>query len=161
MGESLFGKLRDVLSREQTSDISDQGCAVNPTANLARIGLASGTMQAAMRPHVDALVSDPLAAAAMQPGLPLPNVAPVGIQFFAKVPSQEGANEIKSVSQGGENCLSADAKPVGDGIWTVAVTLCMAPVPQEIHAIETVLQTWAQKLGGTSKGWGLSQNQAA
>ncbi len=161
MGESLFGKLRGVLSREQTSDIAFQNSEVNPTANLARLGLASGNMQAAMTPHVGSLDFEPLAAGAVQPGLPLPNVTPVGIQFFADVPSQEGADEIMSVSQNGENCLSADKKPAGDGIWTVAVTLFMAPVPQEIHAIETVLQTWAQKLGGTSRGWGLSQDQAA
>lgn len=160
MGESLFGKLRDVLSSEQTSDIAIQDSAINPSANLARIGLASGNVQGTTMPHDGSPVFDQMATGSQQ-GLPPPNVAPVGIQFFAEVPSQECANEIMSVSRSGENCLSADAQPVGDGIWTVAVTLCMAPVPQEIHAIETVLQTWAQKLGGISKGWGLSQNQPA
>jgi len=160
MGESLFGKLRDVMSREKTSDIAIQASAMNSSTNLARIGLATGNMQATTMPHDGSPVS-PSLAAGTQPGLPSPNVAPVGIQFFAELPSQECANEILSVSQRAENCLSAESQPVGEGIWTVAVTLSMAPVPQEIHAIETVLQTWAQKMGGASKGWGLSQNQAA
>lgn len=160
MSESLFGILRDVLSREKTSDIAIQDTAMISSTNLARIGLASGTMSGTTMPHDGSPVSGTLAAGAQQ-SLPPPHVAPVGIQFFAELPSQECANEMLSVSQHAKNCLSAKSQPVGDGVWTVAVTLCMAPVPQEIHTIETVLQTWAQKMGGTSKGWGLSQNQAA
>ena len=160
MGESLFGKLRDVLSREKTSDIAIPVSVTNSPANLARIGLASRAPETAMLPTQGVAVPNP-AATGMMPGQPSGFVAPVGIQFFAEVPSQEGAAEIVSTSQSAHNCLAAEAQPVGDGFWTVAVTLCMAPVPQEIHAIETVLQLWAHKLGGTSKGWGLSQNQAA
>ena len=158
MGESLFGKLRDVLSREKTSDIDGPLYDTNSPANLARIGLATGNRPATVLPGQNSAV----------PGLPVPEtqqapssqaIAPVGIQFFAEVPSQQCANEIVSISQVAQNCLSAEAQPAGDNLWTVAITLCMTPVPQEIHAIETVFQTWAQKLGGASKGWGLSQNR--
>lgn len=160
MGESLFGKLRDVLSREKTSDITSPVNVMNSPATLARIGLATGNPAGTVLPGQNSAV----------PGMPVAEIqqvpsssaiAPVGIQFFAEVPSQQCANEIVSISQGAHNCLSAEAQPVGDSLWTVAITLCMTPVPQEIHAIETVFQTWAQKLGGASKGWGLSQNQTA
>ncbi len=160
MGESLFGKLRDVLSREKTSDIDTTvNIAVSP-ANLARIGLATGTPVSQTTPDLGAPAPE-MPVAGIQQEAAASDIAPVGIQFFAEVPTQECANEIVSVSQAAQNCLSAEAQPVGDSIWSVAVTLCMMPVPQEIHAIEMVFQTWAQKLGGTSKGWGLSQNQAA
>jgi len=171
MGESLFGKLRDVLSRETTSEIAIQDTVVSSGTNLARIGMATGNPTGTMMPQAGPPVSDPTQFAtqpglpasqvAIQPDLPASQVAPVGIQFFAELPTQESADEISSVSQRAKDCLSTESNPAGDGVWTVAVTLCMAPVPQEIHAIETVLQTWAQKMGGTSKGWGLSQNQAA
>ena len=160
MGESLFGKLRDVLSREKTSDFAGPMEVTGNPANQARIGLALGnrTASAMSGQHSDVpggaiaeIQQDPSATA----------TAPVGIQFFAEVPSQECAQEFVSISQCAHNCLTTDAHSAEDGIWTVAVTLCMTPVPQEIHAIETVFQTWAQKLGGASKGWGLSQNQAA
>ena len=160
MGESFFGKLRDVMSREKTSDIDGAVNAASSTASLARIGLATGNRPATAMPGGNSAV----------PGLPVPEIqqdpssltiAPVGIQFFAEVPSQQCAEEIVSISRSAHNCLSAEAQPVGDSIWTVAITLGMTPVPQEIHAVETVFQTWAQKLGGVSKGWGLSQNQAA
>ena len=160
MGESLFGKLRDVMSREKTSDIADQGSAISSGASLARIGLATGTPQALAIPQQIPPVSGSTAIAT-QTGTPPANVEQVGIQFFAELPNQEAANEILEVSQRADNCLSTESQAVGDGFWQVAVTLSMAPVPQEIHAIEATLQTWAQKMGGTSKGWGLSQNQAA
>jgi hypothetical protein len=159
MGESLFGKLRDVLSREKTSDIDGPVYDTNSPANLARIGLATGNRPGTAMSSGNSVV----------PGLPVPEIqqdpssqaiAPVGIQFFAEVPSQQCADEIVSISQSAHNCLSAEAEPVGDSIWTVAITLGMTPVPQEIHAVETVFQTWAQKLGGVSKGWGLTHNQA-
>ncbi|WP_108882575.1 ribonuclease E inhibitor RraB [Anderseniella sp. Alg231-50] len=160
MGESLFGKLRDVLSREKTSDIVTPVSVTGSPANLARIGLATrspaGTELPGGNLPAPGMPTDPLQQAAPSSG-----VAPVDIQFFAEVPSQQCAEEIVSISQGATNCQSAQAQPISDTVWTVAVTLCMAPVPQEIHAIETVFQTWAQKLGGASKGWGLSQNQAA
>lgn len=160
MGESLFGKLRDVMSREKTSDIDGAVNVAASPANLARIGLATGTPASSAIPNPDLSVPEmPVAGVEQIP--PSSDIAPVGIQFFAEVPTRECADEIVSISQGAQNCLSAEAQPAGDSIWTVAVTLCMTPVPQEIHAIETVFQTWAQKLGGTSKGWGLSQNQAA
>ncbi len=160
MGESLFGKLRDVMSREKTSDITIQDSVINASTNLARIGLATGNPHGTTMPQDGSPVSGSLAVGT-QPSLPPPHVDPVGIQFFAELPTQECADEILAISKRAENCLSTESQPVGGGVWQVAVTLCMAPVPQEIHAIETVLQTWAQKLGGTSKGWGLSQNQAA
>ena len=160
MGESLFGKLRDVLSREKTSDITGPVNVGSSPNNLARIGLATGNRTGTALPDQNSTA----------PVLPVPEIqqippssatAPVGIQFFAEVPSQQGAEEIVSISQGARNCLSAEAQPVGDSLWTVTITVCMKPVPQEIHAVETVFQTWAQKLGGASKGWDLSQNQAA
>ena len=160
MGESLFGKLRDVMSREKTSDIDGPVSVANSTASLARIGLATGNPAATVSSNQGSVMPG-LSVPAAQPAPPSSAIAPVGIQFFAEVPSQQCANEIVSLSQVAQNCLSAEAQPIGDNLWTVAVTLCMTPVPQEIHAIETVFQTWAQKLGGASKGWGLSQNQAA
>lgn len=160
MGESLFGKLRDVMSREKTSDIDGAVDTAASQAGLARIGLATGTRASTAVPSPDLSVPE-MPVAGMEQVPQSPNTAPVGIQFFAEVPTRECADEIVSISQGAQNCLSAEAQPVDDSIWTVAITLCMTPVPQEIHAIETVFQTWAQKLGGTSKGWGLSQNQAA
>jgi hypothetical protein len=51
--------------------------------------------------------------------------------------------------------------PAGDGNWTIAITLRMLPVPQQIHNVESVLADWAGKLGGSSKGWGLAQGKAA
>ena len=156
MGESFFGKLRDVLSREKTSDIDGTVSIAASPANLARIGLATGNPVPAAMPDDHTLTPEvPLPAASPAPSSA--DIAPVGIQFFAEVPTQESANEIVSVSQSAENCLTAVAQPSADNIWSVAVTLCMAPVPQEIHTIETVFQSWAQKLGGTSKGWGLNQ----
>ena len=160
MGESLFGKLRDVMSREKTSDIDTSVSVASPTASLARIGLATGNPAGTISPN-QGFATPELPVPGAQPAPPSSAIAPVGIQFFAEVPSQQCANEIVSVSQVAQNCLSAEAQPAGDNIWTVAITLCMTPVPQEIHAIETVFQTWAQKLGGASKGWGLSQHQAA
>lgn len=160
MGESLFGKLRGVLARETTSDIEVQEPTVSPGANLARIGLATGNLKESVMPQDGSSFAGSTAVPA-HPGLPTSSVEPVGIQFFAELPTQECATEISSVSQRAENCLSTEAKPVGDGVWSVAVTLSMAPVPHEIYAIESVLQTWAQKMGGVSKGWGLSQNHAA
>ncbi len=160
MGESLFGKLRDVMSREKTSDIADQGSVINTTANLARIGLATATQPATTIPRQDSPVSGSLTIAT-QSSIPQAHVEQVGIQFFAELPNQGSVNEIMEISRHADNCLSAESKMVGDGVWQVAVTLSMAPVPQEIHTVEATLQTWAQKMGGTSKGWGLSQNQAA
>jgi len=160
MGESLFGKLRDVMSREKTSDIDGPVSVANSTASLARIGLATGTPTGTELSNQGSAMPG-LSVPAVQSATPSSAIAPVGIQFFAEVPSQQCANEIVSISQIAQNCLSAEAQPAGDDLWTVAITLCMTPVPQEIHAIETVFQTWAQKLGGASKGWGLSQNQAA
>lgn len=160
MGESLFGKLRDVMSREKTSDIDGAVSAASPSASLARIGLATGNPTGTVSSNHGSTMPE-LSVPGVQPAPPASAIAPVGIQFFAEVPSQQCANEIVTISQVAQNCLSAEAQPAGDDLWTVAVTLCMTPVPQEIHAIETVFQTWAQKLGGASKGWGLSQNQAA
>lgn len=160
MSESFFGKLRDVLSSETTSDIAVPVSVTSSHANMARIGLAAPTSVGTAMPGQNLPVPG-MPAAGMQPDPSSQHIAPVGIQFFAEVPSQQCADEIVSISQAAHNCLSAVAQPVGDNIWTVAVTLCMTPVPQEIHAIETVFQTWAQKLGGASKGWGLSQHQAA
>ncbi len=160
MGESLFGKLRGVLSRETTSDIAAQESVVNSGANLARIGLVTGNLKDSELPPNSPPVTGETAGA-LPPSLPTSSVEPVGIQFFAELPTQECANEISSVSQLAEDCLSTEVKPAGDGVWSVAVTLRMSPIPQEIHAIESLLQTWAQKMGGVSKGWGLSQNQAA
>lgn len=160
MGESLFGKLRDVLSREKTSDIDTAVNVAASPANLARIGLATSTPVSPATSNLSAPVPE-MPVASMQPEPGSTDIAPVGIQFFAEVPTRECADEIVSISQGAQNCLSAEAQPAGDSIWNVAVTLCMMPVPQEIHTIETVFQTWAQELGGTSKGWGLNQNQAA
>ena len=142
MGESLFGKLRGVLSRETTSDVAVQDSSVSTGANLARIGLATDNLKGTVMPQ-DGLSVDGSTAAAAHPDLPTSSVEPVAIQFFAELPTQECANEISSVSQRAENCVSTEAKPVGDGVWSVAVTLSMAPVPQEIYTIESVLQTWA------------------
>ncbi len=160
MGESLFGKLRDVLSREKTSDIDSQVSVASSAAGLARIGLATGNATASVLSDQNSTIPGVSVPQAPQAPLSSANAA-VGIQFFAEVPSQQCANEIVTISQGARDCLSAEAQPAGGDLWTVAITLCMTPVPQEIHAIETVFQTWAQKLGGASKGWGLSQNQAA
>lgn len=160
MGESLFGKLRDVLSREKTSDIDGPVYDTNSPANLARIGLATGNRPATVLPGQNSAVPG-LPVAEVQQAPSAQAIAPVGIQFFAELPSQQCAEEIVSISRSAHNCLSAEAQPVADSIWTVAITLCMTPVPQEIHAVETVFQTWARKLGGVSKGWGLSQNQVA
>jgi hypothetical protein len=77
------------------------------------------------------------------------------------VPLQQSAEEIVSVSQRGSNCLEATMSPAGDGNWTIAITLRMLPVPQQIHNVESVLADWVAKLGGTSKGWGLAQGKAA
>jgi hypothetical protein len=160
MGERLFGKLRDAMSRENTSDIAVPVSVTSSPANMARIGLAArnpaGTAMSSQNLPVPGMP-----AAGIQQHPSSHHIAPVGIQFFAEVPSQQCADEIVSISQGAHNCLAAEAQPTGDSIWTVAVTLCMTPVPQEIHAIETVFQTWAQKLGGASKGWGVSQHQVA
>ena len=161
MGESLFGKLRGVFSRETTSDITAQIDVVNSGANLARIGLAGNTVAQSNGLPSGNLSFGETPTVPAQQNLPASDVEPVGIQFFAELPTEESANEISAISQQAENCLSSETKPAGDGVWSVAVTLKMAPVPHEIYAIESVLQTWAQKMGGAAKGWGLSQNQAA
>lgn len=159
MGESLFGKLRDLLSREKVSDIDNPVYVTNSRTNLARIGLATGNRSGSGMSGQDPTATGSPVAEVQQNPSPAA-IGPVGIQFFVEVPSQQCAEEIMSISKCAHNCLSAEAHPAGDSIWTVAVTLGMAPVPQEIHNIETMFQAWAQKLGGGSKGWGLSRNQA-
>ncbi len=160
MGESLFGKLRDLLSRETKSGIGGHKTATPSSSNLARIGLAAASTEESAIENESASVEQTVAAAD-QADPPSTEVAPVGIEFFAEVPSQECAYEMVTVSRDADNCLSADAQPVANIAWNVSVTLSMEPVPQQIHAVEDLLQTWAEQLGGSAKGWGLSQGQAA
>jgi hypothetical protein len=159
MSSSLFGKLKSVLSRQKKSEIATQATVNDVTAGLSRIGMA---VKQSAQPVGDSVTNDISQPDVQTTPLPAQEVVmDVGIQFFAEVPLQECADEIVSVSQRAKNCMSAHTQPVGDGIWQVAVTLSMAPIPQEIHNMETVLQAWAEKFGGSSKGWGLSQSQAA
>jgi hypothetical protein len=162
MGSSLLGKFKGLLSRQKKSKIASQEPAADATANLSRIGMAvkTGAQPAvdpaqasgsATPPDVQLAQSQPAAA----------EVSDVGIQFFAELPLQHSAEEIVTVSRRAKNCLTAEAQPVGEGFWSVAITLSMQPIPQEIHKIEATLEAWAGKLGGSSKGWGLSQGQAA
>lgn len=160
MGESLFGKLRDLLSRETKSGIGGHKTATPSSSNLARIGLAAASTEESAIENESASVEQTVAAADQADPLST-EVAPVGIEFFAEVPSQECAYEMVTVSRDADNCLSADAQPVANIAWNVSVTLSMEPVPQQIHAVEDLLQTWAEQLGGSAKGWGLSQGQAA
>ncbi len=158
MGDSLFGKLRGILSRQKTSDISTTIVTSDPAASLSRIGLAArDTVPTPEVPSHDQHASVPdvqLAEAS-------PAAAPVGIQFFAEVPMQQCADEIVNVSRRASNCLAAVSHAINENTWSVSVTLEMAPVPQRIHEIESTMQLWSEKLGGTSKGWGLTQNHAA
>ena len=112
MGESLFGKLRDVLSPEKTSDIAVPVNVTNSPANMARIGLATGNSAGTAMPGQNSAVPG-LPVAGIQPDPSSQHIAPVGIQFFAEVPSQQCADEIVSISRGAHNCLSAVAQPVG------------------------------------------------
>lgn len=160
MGESLFGKLRDLLSRETKSGIGDDKTATPSSSNLARIGLSAANTGEPVMENESASVEQTVAAADhTYPSST--EVSPVGIEFFAEVPSQQCAYEMVTVSRGADNCLSADAQPVANIAWNVSVTLSMEPVPQQIHAVEDLFQAWAEQLGGSSKGWGLSQGQAA
>lgn len=168
MGKSLFGKLKSVLSRKKTSEISTAAQQPPATANLSRIGLGAG-IAAAAAPQTNMPDISGFAAAMTtgQPAMPsvshAPNteISPVGVQFFAEVPLQASAEEIVNVSRTASNCINAEMSPAGDGVWSVAITLNMAPVPQEIHTVESVLSEWTGKLGGMAKGWGLAQGRAA
>lgn len=166
MGKSLFGQLKGLLSKEKKSAVRQSEPEPTGTANLSRIGLGSTTTQAeapvGSMPQTSAL--DPSVQMAPMTPQARPEQAdasPASIQFFAEVPLQQSAEEIVSVSQRGSNCLEATMSPTGDGNWTIAVTLRMLPVPQQIHNVESVLADWAAKLGGSSKGWGLAQGKAA
>ncbi len=160
MGESLFGKLRDLLSRETKSGIGGHKTTKPSASNLSRIGLATASTEEPVFENERASAEETVAAADhADPSSG--EIFPVGIEFLAEVPSQQSAYEMVSVSRGADNCLSADAQPVDNIAWHVSVTLCMEPVPQQIHAVEDLLQTWAEQHGGSSKGWGLSQGQAA
>lgn len=170
MGNSLFGKLKSVLSRKKKSDISTAVEQPPATANLSRIGLGAGGMAAATpqpNPNMPDISGFAAAMTTGKPAMPSASpashadVAPVGVQFFAEVPLQASAEEIVNVSRTASNCIRADMSPAGDGVWSVAITLNMSPVPQEIHTVESVLADWAGKLGGMAKGWGLAQGQAA
>ena len=81
MGESLFGKLRDVLSREKTSDIDTAVNIAASPATLARIGLATGRPVSPATPSLGSPAPEmPVAGIHQEPVAG--NVAPVGIQFF-------------------------------------------------------------------------------
>ena len=168
MGKSLFGKLKGVLYRKKTSEISAAAPQPQATANLSRIGLGNATPYpaggATNAPDISGFSAvlpngNGMPGAMAQPGTA--HVQPVGVQFFAEVPLQQSAEEIVNVSRRASNCLDATMAPSGSGAWSVSITLNMSPVPQEIHTVETVLSEWASKLGGISKGWGLAQGQAA
>ncbi len=168
MDKSLFGKLKGVLSRKNTSEISAAAPEPQATANLSRIGLGNSAPytpgSTANAPDISGF------SAALPSGSAFPdasaktaaaNVPAVGVQFFAEVPLQQSAEEIVNVSRRASNCTDAAMSPASNGAWSVSITLNMPPVPQEIHTVETVLAEWTGKLGGTSKGWGLAQGQAA
>lgn len=165
MGKSLFGQLKGLLSKEKKSAVLQTEPEPTGTANLSRIGLggaAPAEKPVDQSPQTSAL--DP--SVQMAPMTPQvmseqADAAPASIQFFAEVPLQQSAEEIVSVSKRGSNCLEATMSPAGDGNWTIAITLRMLPVPQQIHNVESVLADWAGKLGGSSKGWGLAQGKAA
>ena len=168
MGKSLFGKLKSVLSRKKTSEISAAAPQPQATANLSRIGLGNSapyTPDSAMNaPDISGFTTAlpsgaPAMGAASQTASA--SIKPVGVQFFAEVPLQQSAEEIVNVSRRASNCIDATMSPDGNGAWSVSITLNMPPVPQEIHNVETVLAEWTGKLGGASKGWGLAQGQAA
>lgn len=163
MGESLFAKLRSVLSRQKTSKISAPE-EPQASANLSRLKLG-GRASASAAPTIPDMTGPDISAFAASPAASAhthsDHITPVGVQFFAEVPLQQSAEEIVTVSKRASNCLTADMSPAGDGHWTVSVTLNMAPVPQEIHTVESVLSDWASKLGGSSKGWGLAQGRTA
>ena len=168
MGKSLFGKLKGVLSRKKTSEISTAAPQPQATANLSRIGLGNPspyTPGAAMDVPDISGFSAVLPSGNAFPGAPAPagmaNAPAVGVQFFAEIPLQQSAEEIVNVSRRASNCIRATMAPAGNGAWSVAITLNMPPVPQEIHDVETVLAEWTGKLGGSSRGWGLAQGQAA
>jgi hypothetical protein len=166
MGKSLFGQLKGLLSKEKKSAVRQSEPEPTGTANLSRIGLGGATAEAAMPadPMPQSTAFDPSVQMAPMTPQAMPqqaDAAPASIQFFAEVPLQQSAEEIVSVSQRGSNCLEATMSPAGDGNWTIAITLRMLPVPQQIHNVESVLADWVAKLGGTSKGWGLAQGKAA
>lgn len=168
MGNSLFGKLKGVLSRKKKSEISTAAVQPPATANLSRIGLGATTAAAsAHQPNMPDISGFAAAMTAGQPAMPpafhstATEVSPVGVQFFAEVPLQASAEEIVRVSRSASNCTNAELSLAGDGTWSVSITLNMAPVPQEIHTVESVLSDWAGKLGGSAKGWGLAQGRAA
>ncbi len=168
MGNSLFGKLKGVLSRKKKSDISAAAPQPQASTNLSRIGLGTTTAAAsAHQPNMPDISGFAAAMTAGQPAMPSAphaidtEVSPVGVQFFAEVPLQASAEEIVNVSRSASNCMNAELSPAGDGTWSVSITLSMAPVPQEIHTVESVLADWAGKLGGSAKGWGLAQGRAA
>lgn len=164
MGKSLFGQLKNMLSRQKKSEISTPA-QPQAAANLSRIGLGNAAPAPVNGPDMSGFTQMPEGPA---PGMTVTgaavgagNTMPVAVQFFAEVPLQQSAEEIVSVSKRAANCINAEMNPAGEGRWTVSVTLNMAPVPQAIHEVETVLADWAGKLGGMSKGWGLAQGQAA
>ena len=164
MGSSLLGKFKGLLSRQKKSKIASQEPLSDATVNLSRIGMAvkAATQPAVEPPPVQASGDATPPDVQLVQSQPAPaEVSDVGIQFFAELPLQHSAEEVVTVSRRAENCLSAEAQPVGEGFWSVAITLSMQPVPQEIHNIEATLEAWTGKLGGSSKGWGLSQGQAA
>ena len=165
MGSSLFGKLKGMLSSQKTSDISRTAPSTSTISDLSRIGLATKSTASPMEnSSVDSTpavnMSAPDVVLSQQTNTSF-NTSPVGVQFFAEVPHQQCAEEIVNVSKRANNCLSAVAQPIGGDLWSVSITLNMTPVPQDIHTVESTLQAWTEKLGGSSKGWGLSQNQAA
>ncbi len=166
MGNSLFGKLKGVLSRKKKSDISTAAPQPPATANLSRIGLGARGVSA-HQPNMPDISGFAAAMTAGQPAMQpvfhstATEISPVGVQFFAEVPLQASAEEIVRVSRSASNCINAELSPAADGTWSVSITLNMAPVPQEIHTVESVLSDWAGKLGGSAKGWGLAQGRAA
>ena len=160
MGESLFLKLFNVLSRQKKSDISSAPEMTGTASPLARIGLASTVGEQDTGPAGHQFIST--AAADETPGMHADQSAqPGGIEFFAELPLQQSADEIISVSRQANNCTAAEVSQTADGAWTVRVTLSMLPVPQQIHTVETIFDFWAGKLGGSAKGWGLSQPGSA
>lgn len=163
MGSSLFGKLKAMMSRQKTSEISGASVPSDVNSNLSRIGLAAKTSASAPASEHEVTSPGPAAPDVQlnQQAVGNQSVAAVGVQFFAEVPHQQCAEEIVTVSKRASNCTDAVAHPAGGDLWNVVITLNMPPVPQDIHTVESTLQAWTEKLGGSSKGWGLSQNQAA
>ena len=167
MGKSLFGQLKGLLSRQKKSDLGETETATSSVSNLSRIGLSTANeaeMHAAGPAEQELAAHDPsvqMAPATAHVTAEQQDASPASIEFFAEVPLQQSAEEIVDVSQRGSNCLEATMSPTADGNWSVSITLRMLAVPQQIHNVESMLASWAGKLGGTSKGWGLAQGKAA